>query len=458
MTAFLRKLWQAIIHPGKVLILLRKLVATFRAAGIRGVWFASRRYLQRQIGMVFVMGEDIHAYIRQEIDKTLSVLSPVQNGVIFISHDASATGAPITLLNQSKAYRQVYGNNLVIVLISGGVLLEEFRAVAPVIDLHRNPQEIIIDENVESTFLRLRQLGYSRCIANTVISGALQETLHRNRIQVIFEIHELLDVIRNGGWSSYAQNIAQSGSVVIFPAHYVADKFIEHFKLPPQQVRIIPQGISLVYPGDKQTARSQLLKRLGLSASPDAKVILGAGYAHYRKGTDLFCQVAAEFHRLGREHVHFLWLGNRDDYFEDWKNRVLPNLPYKTNLHFWDFEPQPEYIFAGADVFLLTSREDPFPSVALESLANDTPVVTFKNTGGIEEILNETNGVVVEHLNVYRMAEAAWKILQNPQMMRPSATRQLQTYEQFIQTVINLFPGQIEVEKQSPAQNHFANL
>lgn len=436
MLVIIQKIWRLLRHPQKIQSLLRKALYTLRVSGLRGLWFAGLRYIQKQQFDI-----QTTTFIRQQIDTTLSALLPVEDGMIFISHDASATGAPITLLNQCRAYRQVFGQDLVIVLLSSGELgelIEEFRGIAPVIDLHRNLKDIVVDENIKYAFSKLRELGYSRCIANTVVSGALQQTLADYQIQTIYEIHELLGVIRNSGWDSYAQNIAQSGSIVVFPAHYVADKFIQHFGLPVEHAQILPQGISLVYENGKSSAREKFLARLKLPFLPTIKLILGAGLAHHRKGTDLFFEVALEFYRKQRTDVHFVWLGNRDEYFEHWKNQILPELPYKNNLHFLDFDPQPAYIFAGADVFLLTSREDPFPSVALEALANDTPVITFRDTGGIEEILDGTNGVVVDHLNVPMMANAAWEILQNPNKMRPSATK-LQTYPEFIRSLVALF-------------------
>ncbi|GAB4493279.1 MAG: hypothetical protein Fur0016_29310 [Anaerolineales bacterium] len=440
MKILLRKIWRFILQPQKIQALFGKIVFTSRVSGWRGVWFAGQKYLRAQWHALRGIDTEKNFLIRQQIDEILSALQPVKDGVIFISHDASATGAPITLLNQCKAYKQVYGNNLLIVLMTGGEIVENFRAVAPVIDLHQDLTDIIVDENVHHVFSRLKQLGYSRCIANTVGSGALQKIFSRNNLDVIYEVHELLQTIQHRGWGSYAKNIARSGSIVIFPAHYVANKFISQFKLPAEYVRILPQGVSLIYEGGKSLAREKLLDQLGLSSLSDVKIILGAGFAYHRKGTDLFCEVAAEFHKKQRLNVHFIWLGHRDQYFEHWITQILPELPYKKNIHFWDFDPQPAHIFAGADVFLLTSREDPFPSVALEALANDTPVITFKDTGGIEEILDGTNGVVVEHLNVEMMAEAAWKILQNPQGLRASSTK-LQTYPEFIKSLIALFPN-----------------
>lgn len=438
MKILLRKIWRLILQPQKIQILLGKLIYIFRVSGYRGVWIAAQKYFRGQWLALRGVNLETELLIHQQMEEILSRLTPVKNGIIFISHDASANGAPITLLNQCRAYKQVYGANLLIVLMMGGELIEDFKSVAPVLNLHRNLDDIIVDQNLHKIFSKLAQLGYSRCVANTVASGALQRILSRNHFDVIYEVHELLQTIKHRGWNSYASNIAKCGSIVVFPAHYVADKFISRFELPAERVRILPQGVLFVYEKGKPQAKEKILSRLGFSNQPNIKIILGAGYASHRKGTDLFCEVAAEFHKIYRLNVHFVWLGYRDEYFENWKNNILPRLPYKTNLHFLDFDPHPEYIFAGADIFLLTSREDPFPSVALDALANDTPVITFKDTGGIEEILDGTNGIVVAHLNVEKMANAAWEILQNPDKMQPSMTK-LHTYPEYIKILMSFF-------------------
>lgn len=439
MRVFLQQAKSCVFSSKRIKKLANKLIYTFRVSGYRGIWIAAQKYVRSRWSSLREKRKNI--FVRQTIDEFLSSLAIVKDGVIFISHDAQLNGAPINLLNQCKAYRQVYGDNLVILLVSGGPLIEDFRAVAPVINLNRDLTNIVIDKDVEYLFRQLRRLGYSRCIANTVVSGAFQESLRRNGIETVFEIHELIETIRINGWEPYADSIAKSNSIVVFAANYVARKFMENFDLSGKQVRILPQGVANVYSGNKAEARERLLYRLGLSDFEHTKIVLGVGYATHRKGTDLFCEVAAEFHKKERRDVHFIWLGYRNEYFEDWKNKTLPQMPYKHNLHFWDFDPHPEYIFAGADIFLLTSREDPFPSVALEALVNKTPVIAFKDTGGIQEILDGTNGVVVGHLDVQQMANVAWEILQNPDKMRPPGT-QLHTYPEFIQVLMSYFSDQ----------------
>lgn len=60
-----------------------------------------------------------------------------------------------------------------------------------------------------------------------------------------------------------------------------------------------------------------------------------------------------------------------------------------------------------ADVFALTSREDPFPLVALECAARAKPIVTYRN-GGTPELLvaagPEAALGVIDHLDVSAMA------------------------------------------------------
>ena len=44
----------------------------------------------------------------------------------------------------------------------------------------------------------------------------------------------------------------------------------------------------------------------------------------------------------------------------------------------------------AADVYALTSREDPFPSVVMEALDAGLPVVAFRSTTGCENLIEHT--------------------------------------------------------------------
>ena len=44
---------------------------------------------------------------------------------------------------------------------------------------------------------------------------------------------------------------------------------------------------------------------------------------------------------------------------------------------------------SAADVLLLTSREDPYPTVVMEALAAGVPVMAFRECGGFVELLDD---------------------------------------------------------------------
>ena len=67
----------------------------------------------------------------------------------------------------------------------------------------------------------------------------------------------------------------------------------------------------------------------------------------------------------------------------------------------------------AADLFALTSREDPCPVTNLEAMESGLPVVAFEQSGGAPEVLQDA-GICVPHLDVSAMAETARELLNRP--------------------------------------------
>lgn len=80
--------------------------------------------------------------------------------------------------------------------------------------------------------------------------------------------------------------------------------------------------------------------------------------------------------------------------------------------------------FALGDVMALTSREDPYPLVALECATLGIPIVTYRN-GGLPELLTSAGPSaargIVDHLDVGAMAESVIALLDEEDLRRQAA-------------------------------------
>ena len=93
-------------------------------------------------------------------------------------------------------------------------------------------------------------------------------------------------------------------------------------------------------------------------------------------------------------------------------------------------EGSPENYLASLDVFVLSSREDPFPLVCLEAANLRKPVVCFADAGGMPEFVGDDAGAVVPFEDVDAMARSIETFYQDPEKRKEAgknAQRKAQT-------------------------------
>lgn len=147
--------------------------------------------------------------------------------------------------------------------------------------------------------------------------------------------------------------------------------------------------------------RQQLRESLGLSRFNFTWLMSGTSI--YRKGIDMVPAIAKHLKEQGAAIV---WLGNSSKSGTDLmieKEIMAHNLD---NVFFLGKKTADYYDYMDvADGFVLTSREDTFPLVALEALALGKPIVSF-NSGGAAEMISAGLGKVVNSWNVSDLADA----------------------------------------------------
>ena len=340
--------------------------------------------------------------------------------IVVISHDATKTGAPLTALNVVKSLNKDFNKKVITILIQGGPLEEEFKKYGNVFNLNcTSLTSLSLSEKTAADFLfkKLSEAGANKCICNTVLSGLFLPMLNRYNFSTVGLIHEQAETIKQYNFIDATEKMIHYADKIVFSSNFVRDDFENNFTKFQNEILIRPQGIYLsnIFDGEETVARRMLRKKLGLKDS--AKIIFACGFANERKGADLFFEVAEKISRDAKDlQCHFVWMGEWDESLRDKLMKIANEKGFSDRIILNGFENDPSLFFAGSDIFLLTSRQDPFPSVVLNSMDVGVPVVAFERAGGSPEILANQQGILVPYLDVDSMEKEIINLLKDEQL------------------------------------------
>jgi glycosyltransferase involved in cell wall biosynthesis len=331
--------------------------------------------------------------------------------VLIASHDAQPHGAQLLALNMARTFGEM-GYEVDMVVLGRGSLLNRFREVASVhmVDMDR-PSDVL------RLLAALRVTGIEFAIANTTVSGLLVPLLKQAGLPTVSLIHELPGVLSSYGLEVHAQAIAEHADSIVFPARIVKQGFEEFVGRSLEQARIRPQGLYLRNPHRSQAERDSMRTHIRgeLGVAEDARIVLCAGYADHRKGLDLFADACIQVLDQDPRAIA-VWIGHADDRLLDEVRTSIHQAGHTDRFVFTGRIDNPQDYYAAADVYALTSREDPFPSVVLEALDACVPVVSFAGVVGSEEVLERGTGLLVPAFDTDAMAAAIRKLLDTPKL------------------------------------------
>ena len=309
--------------------------------------------------------------------------------LLLVGHDAFPAGAQMLLLHLARQLRARHGVNLVILLLGDGALRAEYEAVAPV----------TVTRDVAAFLTGHR---FDAAIVNSAASAAAVTALEG--VRSVLLLHEMPRFIAANGLAGVLPAACAAATEVFVPAASVRDALAP---LVGREAAVLPQGCYRPAPFDA-AARAELRARLGLPAQ--AKLVLGAGYGDMRKGFDLFLQ-AWRFARKRDRYAVFCWIGGLDPGLESYLAPEIEAAQASGSFLLPGRQDDPGPWYAAADVFALTSREDPFPSVVLEALSAGLPSVVFAGSGGMVELVRELEaGAVVPMADASAFARAALEL------------------------------------------------
>jgi glycosyltransferase involved in cell wall biosynthesis len=326
-----------------------------------------------------------------------------------VTHDAKPHGAQFLALGMVKMLTQEMNVEVEVVILGGGRLRSEFGRAACVHEFSEFKKNTVELTLLSQDFVRR---GFRKAIVNTVASGRIVPIFRAAGIDSVCLVHELPGIIRRFGLERQAEQIAANAMKVVFPAKVVADGFRQFANVSDANQVIRAQGLYRRnrWRSAKEAARSELRSRLNLPK--DSKVVLTVGFADHRKGADLFVACAINVMNV-LDDVEFVWVGHWDQTMHFQMLKRLSETPIKERVHFVGYDPDTSLYHAASDLYLLTSREDPFPNVVLESFDVAVPVVAFASTGGAAEFVEEVNNVVVPYEDVHALSTEVIRLLKS---------------------------------------------
>ncbi len=346
--------------------------------------------------------------------------------ILFISHDASRTGAPMVLLYLMSWISKYTDYRCEIIALKGGDLEPEFRKIAKTFILESSRKTgvfyffkkflvKVVKVDFERILKRqvLKKIGHANpdlIYANTANTAKIIAGMGGLKsIPVILHLHELRSSMERSGAKRYLPEADKFITKYIACSGIVKDNIVDNIGVDASKVETIYE---FVEPQIVNRSKEEIKKEIGVA--PDTIIVAGVGSMHWRKGVDFFLFTARKVILQNPDKkLIFVWLGgdlnSREAKFYDFDieawglGEKIILLGPKSNP--WDY-------MNAFDVLAMTSREDPFPLVCIESAMLGKPIICFdKNVGSAEFIENQ-----VPYLDIDQMVKRIEELIDNPNL------------------------------------------
>ncbi|RSK40511.1 glycosyltransferase [Mangrovimonas spongiae] len=367
--------------------------------------------------------------------------------ILFITHNSKRAGAPKVLLLFLQWLKKHTKHHITVVDMAAGSLQNDFKAVANkyIVLSECKPKANVFSKvfkkqkKAEDQLIStLSKTSYHLVYANTV-KTIPYGVLFKQRLSIpklFVHIHELPVTIKLllPDISKYIHEINK----VIAVSKLVKQGLVYEYKVTSEKIEVIYEFSNVTL-----NTNTILDKPDGDKLRKPQFRVGASGYVDWRKGADVFLQVARCFFKQYPEaDVDFVWVGK----VPKPERLILETDSLKMNLQdkvrFVGEQANPYPYFNSFDVFLMPSREDPFPLVCIELGQLGKPIICFKGAVGTAEILQGGGGVVVPYLDVEAMASAVANYKDQPELCATDGEEAKALFKRF--TVENQVPKLLE--------------
>jgi glycosyltransferase involved in cell wall biosynthesis len=352
--------------------------------------------------------------------------------ILFIGHDASRTGAPRSLLNIATLLKK-HGYDIMFLLGKGGPMMNEYEQTAPLLIWQQSTAHLSFLKRALNKLLSgkasyrkkiletVRKFKPDMIFNNTVVNGEIIDALGFLNVKIISRIPDLESVLR-------LYNTNHSSDITLKKSHHfvavsnaVKKNLIGNHSIEPEKITVI-HGYAKKMDIEKYLP-NRLVARKWLNIPDNAFVTGACGSVILRKGFDFFIETAYQA-LLTDPDLYFVWVGGKmqsgqfiQAVLEAEKRKIAHR------VFFIGEKENPFDYYAAMDLFFMCSREDPFPLTMLEAAQFDKPVLGFKETGGVEELLEQGGGFLADYANCTQAAQFIHRLKADKNLYNSSADK-----------------------------------
>lgn len=347
--------------------------------------------------------------------------------IVFISHSASFTGAPILLLNLIKLLKETGQYEITVLLKENGPLRADFASVAETFIWNEKVKEVKKTTTLQRI---LNKYNYARIenkrkanilnqvkksdviINNTITNGELLEIVIKEyKGKVISYIHEMKMATFKFATIKGITLTLNLSDRFITPSIAVKLFLEKECKILANSIFILNSFIPEMKNLIEDVEEKKQEKRFTIGA---------CGTLDWTKGVDIFICVARYMMTMNlNNEFAFIWKGgnlNRENY-----KRIIYDIEKSGLQEIITIIPADEKMtsfYNSIDVFFLPSREDSYPLVVLEAASFGKPTICFNGAGGAQEFVQEDAGSVVPYLDIEALADEILKYMQDPKLLK----------------------------------------
>jgi glycosyltransferase involved in cell wall biosynthesis len=352
--------------------------------------------------------------------------------VLFISHDASRTGAPFVLLHFLRWLKEHSDIEFEVLLRNGGELHGEFSAlcrtylwnadsgyagyVRKYLNL-LNKSTYLLDGGRRRLVKQISGEGFDLIFANSVASCEVVTGLKKRcAAPVICYLHELeMSIVQYCGLDVFRE-ASRFIDLFIGSSAPVVGNLIANHHIPESKTDLIYDYVPAKKYHDERSVDVRREMRGMIGVADDVFVVGSSGTTDWRKGFDLIPQIARMTREKNGQKILFLWIGGYLKGVE--YERIMYDIERLGLANRVKFVEYDQRYFEAIDAFLLSSREDPFPLVCLQAASLEKPVICFDKSGGMPEFVNRGCGYVIPYIDIDAAAEKIIYLANNPSVAR----------------------------------------